>query len=125
MLFSTPVVRIGSSTVVSFLLESCGYTPAGAALVPSANDKAMRSGVTLDDNDTRAQRGREIVPPGVILNLRGTVYRPFRSQTDDLLFRTSQFVLYTGLQGIFYTEKKADNPSSCEIIYMPERCRCL
>ena len=56
---------------IALALAATGAVPQFAGADPGTNNKAMPGGVTLDDNDSRAQRGREIVPPGVILNLRG------------------------------------------------------
>jgi len=60
-----------NSLGMALALAATGAVPQLAGADPGANGNAVRSAVTLDDNDSRAQRGREIVPPGVILNLRG------------------------------------------------------
>src|SRR5690349_17270509 len=44
---------------------------ASALVAHADNGKGNSSAASLDDHDSRVQRGREIVPAGVVLNLQG------------------------------------------------------
>jgi len=64
----------------AIVLASAGALPLLAGAGPgngngngngNVNANASAASPTLDDNDGRVQRGREIVPAGVILNLKG------------------------------------------------------
>jgi hypothetical protein len=65
----------GSGTARPPFLLLLGLAAIGAATLPADAGPSLGTdagaNATLGDSDGRVQRGREIVPPGVILNLKG------------------------------------------------------
>ena len=55
---------------MAITLAALGASPLRADTGPAAAAASKADG-SLDDNDSRVQRGREISPPGVVLNLKG------------------------------------------------------
>ncbi|MGJ7915729.1 hypothetical protein ACI48D_09670 [Massilia sp. LXY-6] len=55
---------------MAIVLAAASAAPLLADAGPG-NGNGKNAGTSLDDGDSRVQRGREIVPPGVVLNLQG------------------------------------------------------
>lgn len=61
----------GSGIARRHLWMAIVLAAASASPLPAGAGPGNGSSPSLDDNDGRVQRGREIVPPGVVLNLKG------------------------------------------------------